>query len=437
MRRYWMISLAIGGGAALVALALRFGGVFDGAFAWFWNTSLSSGWARSEGWGNLRYLEIPVIALFGVAVAWAVVEAPRTSQKLLIAALALPVTVLLSPVMALYGGQFDSLGPVVSVLMAASGGLLFARTELGGRKKFLIDSVGERVSPQIFDALLDSPLPPEFSGKTREVTTLVCRLLPEQGPEGSRSVSAEEVVRLGNAFCRVVVAFLRSRGAYVEEAGPEMVRGSFGMIRAEVDHAEKAALAALDLKGRMTGFALDWESRWFVPVRWGIGLESGSMAVGLCRSVEGVRVLGIGGEWERADRLALANARYGTDIVLGRDVLHRIGNRFETRPQELLYDPATRSLVEVHELLGTVGSLDDAARCRRDAFWRGVILLRQGDAAAALEELLKAKDAGVDDRALALLIARTQEGVAVPESPSRRLVREFTEDGQARLMQRL
>lgn len=436
MRRSWTYSLAIGGGAALLGLAFAASSLAEPVVR-----SLGE-WYRSHGWTNgaeaaarIRWVEFAVAALAPVALAWAMIEATRTWQRVLLAGLGILLVALLSPALALHGLAFDPVSPAAASLLAAAGVFVFARTEPGRRKRLLEDALGSRVSSKVFANLLESPLPPDFGPTTREVTTLVCRLLPAR--EGDAPPPPAEALKMGSLFLRSVSAFLLSRGAYLEESSPERIRVAFGILRDDDDHAARACQAALDLRGRLRGLAQEFESRWFHPLRWGVGLASGTMAVGLCGEPGGKFLGGRGGQADFADRLALANARLGSDLLVSPGLFGLIRDRFEARPLELVYDPEGQRLLEIYQLLAAAEEFPEEERLRRDSFWRGVVRLREGDYEAALECLSRARLPGADDRPLALLLAQAQEGVAGPESRPLRLIREFTAEGRSRLVERL
>ncbi len=66
-----------------------------------------------------------------------------------------------------------------------------------------------------------------------------------------------------------------------------------------------------------------------------------------------------------------------------------------------------------------------------------MIHLRQRNGEEALECFSRARVPGGEDGPLALLLARAQEEIATPESRPVRLIREFTNEGRARLLERL
>jgi hypothetical protein len=431
MRRYWTISLAIGGGAALVSLALLLGGVFEAAAARLGEFYESRGWFPQPGPARLRWLEIPLAALAGLGSAAALVECSRPSQKASVAALILGAATLLSPAFALHGALLDPSAPLVAALLGIVGAAFFGTTEWGRRKRLLEDALGARVSARVWADLLESPLPPAFGGVEREASVVACRLFPPG--EGRSSPSPEDALRLGGLFQRTVTAFLLSRGAYLEDAGPERVRAVFGLLRDEPDHAARACRAALELRGRLRGLAKECETLWFLEPGWGIGVASGRMVAGLCGQAGGAALVGIGGGGDFADRLALANRRYRSDLLVSAATWRMVREAFEVRPLEMLYDPEALRLEEVYQLLAEAGGLTEDERARRDAFWRGVLRLRAKEWEAALEELSRARvPGGGDDAPLARLISEAQEAVAGPSSRPLRLVRDLVDEGHAR-----
>lgn len=434
MRRYWLISLAIGGGAALIVLALALGGVIDPVVERLASLYEARGWAIDGEWMRWRWLEMSVVVVAALGVAWAVIEVSPLFGKITAAVGGLLVLSVLSPIFALYGVLFDPLAPLAAAALSAIGAFVYARTPAGKRKGLLEEAVGPRISAGIFRRLLESPTDPGFEGTRREVTTLVCCLFPpETGHAGN---APADTLTMGSLFLRSVSTFLLGRGAYLEEAGPEKVRVSFGMLEATPDHAQQACRAALDLRIRLRGLSQEFESRWFHTLRYGIGIESGEMTVGLVGTPERFFFAGLGGGEDFAGRLACANRRFGSDLLMGPETYRRVRDRFEVRPMEMVYDPVACQLLEIYQLLVPVEQFSDEERERRDHFWRGVILFREKRREEALEAFSRARVPGVEDGPLAYFTAKVQDAVALPESRPLRLVRELTEEGHARLIEK-
>jgi len=433
MRRYWLISLAIGGGAGLLILALTLAGGFDPLVARLVALFEACGWSPDGGWIRWRWLEMLTVIAASLGMASAVIEITQPIKKLVAAISGMLLLVIPSPLFALYGVLFEPFGPISAALLSALGAFTFSRTPVGKRKRILEEAVGSRVSGKLFNEMLESPLDPGFEGAARQFTTLVCYHFPPDPSQTQNTPS--ETLTMGSLFLRTVSTFLLARGGYLEEAGPERVRVSFGMLRDSDDHAEQACRAALDLRIRLRGLSQEFESRWFQPLSCGIGLESGEAAVGLCGVPGQFFFAGFGGGEDFAGRLACANRRFGSDLLIGPEAYRKIRHLFEVRPMEMVYDPVACVLHEIFELLGTVGQFGSEDRMRRDQFWQGVVLLREKRTEEALEAFRRARLPGLEDGPLDYFTAKIQERVSPVESRPRRLIRELTDEGHARLIE--
>lgn len=426
--------MIIGGGSALLGLVLSATGLTEPVLKTVGDWYRASGFLPEETGARARWAEFAAVAFVPVGLAFGMIEATKTWEKTVVACAVLALSAALSPLLALYGVLFDVVPLLAACVLAILGAAGFARTEFGSRKGLLELALGTRVSSRVFFSLLDSTDPPLREACSRQVTTVICRLLPAGDGE---SPGAEDALRRGSWFLRAASSFLLSRGAYLEEAGPERIRAVFGMLGDDDDHAIKACHAACDLRGRLRGLAREFQSRWFHPLAWGVGVNSGTMSVGLCGEPGRYLLAGVGGGADFADRLALANARLASDLLIGPDTYRLIRERFEVRPLELVYDPLSRHLLEVYQLLAPVEVFPDEERQRRDWFWKGIIHLRQRKFGEALECLGRARAPGGEDAPLALLLERIEEETAGPGSRPVRLMREFVEEGRVRLLERM
>lgn len=410
MRRYAIISLAIGGGAALVALLFYFLGGFHPLAAWLSELYLSKGIFPSEEFLRAKWLEILVVVLLSFGVSWCVIDISPVALKLLVVLCAFLVVGGLSVTSALHGFFFEPFSSFAALVLVAATGFVFAGTERGMRKRVLEEVIGSRISRNKFDALLEAVDPPNFGGAVNEVSVLTCRLFNHA--ELQEKLESGELIKLSNLFLRSVSTFLASRGAYLDESGPELVRGYFGMLEASETHAEDACRAALELRSRLRNLSQECETRWFQPIQYGIGISSGPMTVGVYGSQEHRYFSGIGPETDYARRLAHANQRYGSDILVGPLTHKLLSDQIEVRPMEMFYDPEANAMTEVYQLLALTEGFPAEDRQRRDRFWEGVIRFREKEYEKALDAFSQAKKAGEEDGPLEFFVERCQSGLA-------------------------
>lgn len=431
MKRYIVISLAIGGAVAILVAALYLLGTFRPALDWLTEVYSSRGVLSGDP-ARLRGLEIVLFTLAAFGMAWAVIDISQVGQKVLAFLLIFFLAAGLSPTLAMYGVLYEPFSLLVAIFLSSAAGFVYAGTEQGMRKRVLQGLLGSRVSHRTFVELFEAKAAPDFGGVVREVTVVSCRLFNHE--EMRNKVEAGELTKMSNLFIRSVSTFLLSRGAYLDECNPDLVRVFFGMLKASNNHAEEACAAALELKSRLRNLSRECESRWFQKLHFGIGVSSGPATIGVYGSQ---REYFYGGTAEAADfagRLALANRRYGSEILLGPSTYEVVKSEFEFRPMEMIYDPETDLMSEVFELLADTASFSDEDRERRDMFWKGLIFLREKKYVEALEQLSQARNPGSEDAPTAFFLAKTQEAVSSPDSSEAGKVDELTGKGHARLI---
>ena len=432
MQRYVFTALSIGGGAALVIIIAISLGAFSAVATWLENLYLSRGILKVSPVERYLWLEMLVVLAVSVGLAWCVIDVSQVAQKILVFGCAVLLVLGLSPTMALYGVLFEPFSSLGAGLLAAAGGFVFAGTERGMRKRVLQDVLGLRVSHSTFSQLLDAPEPPDFDGAVREVTVLTCRIFNHA--ELREKLEAAELMKMSNLFLRSVATFLTSRGAYLDESGPELVRVFFGMLQPDDDHADKACEAALELRSRLKTLNQECETRWFQPLHYGIGISSGPMTVGVYGAKEHYYFSGIGAETDFSRRLAHANFRYNSDLLISPETYRLVQERFEFRPMEMFYDPEDDVMTEIYQLLAASDSFDEKERERRDLFWQGVIYYREKKYEEALDHLTRARIAGGGDGPVEFFIAQTQDALTAPEDGTKARSEKLTEDGHARLI---
>lgn len=434
MRRYVLTALTLGSAVTVVVLALELAGAFETLLIRLGGFYGAAG-VTSETLEPIKWPSIPLVATAAFGMAWCVIDVSRLFQKVLIALSGIVVIAGISPTLAFYGYLVDPFAPLAAAVLAAIAGFAYGRTEQGMRKRLLEDVLGPRISGATFHALLEGPDPPDFKGAAREVTVVTCRLLHYEGLQNH--LEPADLMRLSNLFLRSTTTFLLSRGGYLDESSPELIRVSFGMLTPTEDHASQACRAALDLRGRLRRLSQECETRWFQPLHCGVGITTGLMTVGVYGTPGHFRFSGIGQVTDFSRRLAHANLRYGSDLLIGPETYRQIRSEMAVRPMEMFYDPATNVMSEIYQLLSRNDQISEEENRRRELFWQGVIFLREKNFEAALDCFSRSRLPGSDDGPTTYFISLSQEGVAGPAAPASRLVREMTEEGHARLISML
>lgn len=436
MLRYIIVSLLIGCLAAALVLTLFFAGLFSGLEGFLGRMYGAAGFfpIGHGGTADRDWLEAGIVLASAIAAAWCVVDIPQISHKMLVCLTLAAVVLGLSPTLALWGIVFEPVSSLVAIALAAAGGLFYAGTEQGMRKRVLEDVLGSRVSPEVFRRLLDAREPIKLSGEIRDTSVLTCRVFNHA--ELRQKMEPADLLAMSNLFLRTTSDFLLSRGAYLDESSPDLIRVYFGMLdsKSEKHHAESACLTALDLKKRLKNLNDECDNRWFQRLQFGVAVSSGPMTVGVYGSPQHFHFSGVGSETDFSRRLAHANLRYGSDVLIGAQTYQLVQDKVEVRPMEMLYDPSRNLMSEVYQVLAPAGEFTQMESDRRDAFWNGVILYRKGEYQEALKHFAGARMPGQDDGPVSFFIEQAEARLKGEDASRREHTHELTEKGHARLL---
>lgn len=237
-----------------------------------------------------------------------------------------------------------------------------------------------RVSRQTLDQLRAVPAAQFLIPAERRAAVLTFRLLNETRLR--EQMDAREFLKLVEAAHACGRAVLLAHGGCADDGEASSGRAWFGLPLAAEDHAAAAARAALALDGALRQFAIDHMHRDRDDAHFGIGISCGVLTAGVTGEAWSV----VGDAAEISRWLAAHNAAYGSRILI--DAATHDAAELEDCPLEVL-NPPEGAAVEVYQLLGMAGSLDEAALRRRDAFREGILFLRNGmpqAAVAAFEE---------------------------------------------------
>ena len=135
--------------------------------------------------------------------------------------------------------------------------------------------------------------------------------------------------------------------------------------------------------------------------------------------------------------LAGANRSYGSSILIGARTQQLAEGAIEVRPMEMLYEPEGGIMFEVYELLSGAGELSAADASSRDAFWQGVVHLRQGLLQEAIQQFNAARRDGVLDPPLDYYISKIDWLMSHPAEASEFADRHGVPMSGARLMEAL
>jgi adenylate cyclase len=323
-----------------------------------------------------RFAQYPLFLGFAFSIAWATIDIPRISLKVVIALGTLAQVISAVWVLNLLGLFWSPFASTLAIVTSFAAGFAYSRTAAGGRKRLVGGLFGDRISRRTFATLIDADFPLRFEGELREATVVICEIFNHD--QLAEHLPVSDYVSLNNSFLRNAGDYLVECGGYLDECDGESLRVVFGTPLPDSRHAATACEAALGLATRLDAVNQECLRVWKQTFDFRIGINSGEMVLAAygSRRLGAFSVAGETVEWAR--RLCGANLFYGCRILIG-SVTHQLAeDHVEVRPMELVqHHPDDRNREEVYELLARRNALSEDQLARRDAFWKGVLYFRK------------------------------------------------------------
>ncbi len=342
-------------------------------------------------------LSVLLPTLFAFITAWICADLPKFWQRIAFIVGLCCLVASLSLVLAMKGLLFEPVSSIMVILIAGALALFFGQTERGRRvhqfRQFFVD----RLSTENFDKLVANKEPAKLAGK-RSLTSLTCRLLGSS--DLASAVEPEAFEQMSSAFMKAVSEFLVERGAYLDVCNSQGLTVLLGFPVNADDHAQQACQLAIELRQFTDTLLTEFDNRWHKRPAIGIALASGECVCGLIGHASFQFYSALGEAPELSRRLCNMNAIYGSRILIAASTFAAAKDKVEVRPMELIAAPGQTGVSEVYELLGEKGCLSPGEATARDAFWQGVVALRQGDAINAQAKLKQALIVGKEDAPL-------------------------------------
>lgn len=187
-------------------------------------------------------------------------------------------------------------------------------------------------------------------------------------------------------------------------------RAIFSMPFGVEEHPESALHAALAIRGRVQMLSQECAIKFGHELDVRMGVSTGEFLVTYF-GLPGNQRPGIAGEVsEWAERLAMANMRYGSRILISARTGLLGGHSVERRPIDLFqrYE-SPRAPEDVFEVLSLQHTLDSQTLARMRLYREGVQLFRARKWAAARQSLMAARPIDRSDEAIELLLMRINE----------------------------
>jgi class 3 adenylate cyclase len=219
------------------------------------------------------------------------------------------------------------------------------------QRDFIRSAFGRYVSPEVAQAILESPEGLRFGGAKRVVTVLMSDLrgytrFAEQG-------DPEEVMEILNGYLARMAEVVIAHGGTINEFIGDAIFAVYGAPVAHPDHAERAAATALAMQAALIETNAEHARRGLPPFEMGIGLHTGEAVVGNIGSEQRAKYAVVGSAVNVASRVE--SATVGGQILLTARTLAELGGLARVGPPVALQVKGLSEPLTLHELQGLGG----------------------------------------------------------------------------------
>jgi adenylate cyclase len=258
--------------------------------------------------------EIVFLILSGVLVAWLIARSGAVTAAIAsVGAMGL-VWAFSSAAFSNAGLLFDPLYPSLAILALYLGGSLTNYVKAETDRARIRAAFGHYVAPAVVEELARNEDKLKLGGETRDVTLLFADV--RGFSKLSEGMDAEQLVRFVNTLFTPLTGNILAHRGTIDKFMGDAVMAFWNAPLTDADHAANACRAALDmltsleeLNGRRLDRAL--------PVRIGIGLNTGACVVGNVGSPQRFDYSVLGDAVNIAARLEELTKTYGAAIITG------------------------------------------------------------------------------------------------------------------------
>ena len=214
---------------------------------------------------------------------------------------------------------YPTLAAVSVYLVAGSLQYLFGERE---RRRVRV-AFGRYLAPSLVDRLAEHPEDLKLGGEMRELTLMFCDI--RNFTSIAERMSAEQITYFVNRFLTPMTDVILATGGTVDKYMGDAIMAFWNAPIPEPDHHLAGCWAALTMRRRLAELAPAWRAEAqeagqpYVPVRIGIGLNSGPCCVGNVGAEQRFDYSALGDAVNVASRLEQQTKIYGVDIIVGEE----------------------------------------------------------------------------------------------------------------------
>jgi adenylate cyclase len=278
-----------------------------------------------------------------------------------------------------------------------------------------LQSFSRYVPSKLVRQLVDSGEVARLGGERKQLAILFSDI--QNFTTLSEEMEAEVLMQHLSEYLEVVSDILTEESATIDKYIGDAVMAFWGAPTEDARPTERACMSALRCHRAIAEMNAKWTTagRPALPTRFGVHV--GTTVVGNIGSSDRMNYTIIGDSVNFAARLEAVNKRYGTWTLVSDDVIGEVGDKFLTRPVDIVAVKGKQKGVGIHELLGThsgplAGTADQRELCKQTRVAFDLYLSRKWEEALVVLEPLSLK--WTEDRVIDILIRRCRAFLVEP-----------------------
>jgi adenylate cyclase len=211
------------------------------------------------------------------------------------------------------------------------------------------------MSPALVAQLAAHPENLKLGGETKNLTMLFCDI--RGFTTISESFNAQDLTTFINRFLTPMTTIILENKGTIDKYMGDCIMAFWNAPLDDAQHPQNACISALNMINALSDLNIrqkqeaEEKGRKFVPIRIGVGLNTGDCCVGNMGSDQRFDYSVLGDDVNLASRLEGQSKTYGVDIVIGENT-QKAATDFATLEIDLIKVKGKNRPVRIHTLLG-------------------------------------------------------------------------------------
>ncbi len=270
------------------------------------------------------------------------------------------------------------------------------------------------VAPTIVQEMLKHPEQLRLGGERREITVLFTDI--RGFTTMSEHLDPQALVKLLHDFLNPMSNVIINRGGTIDKYMGDAIMALFGAPLIQPDHPRLACQAALEMVATLEALNRTWTEQGRPPLKVGVGVNTGPVAVGNMGSDRLFDYTAIGDNVNLASRLEGLNKYYGTNILISEATAKAMGDGFILRDIDMVRVKGKVQAARIYELLGEGEPGPELARFL-ELYHRALALYREKHWAESLDPFAQALEVHPGDETCQHYISLAQTHHETPPAP--------------------